>query len=63
LSIGTELKQLVQDTLFGRGAIGGTPQPHAGHVSRTGWPTHQPPMGGQVDRSNWYQALAKTVQD
>jgi len=49
--------------LFDWRAIRGTPQPHAGHSSRTGWPTCQPPMGGNVDRSYRCQSLPKPMQD
>ncbi len=35
-SVGTQLQELLQDTLFGFGAIGGATQPHADQPSRTG---------------------------
>jgi hypothetical protein len=42
-SIGTELQEVLQHTVFGVGALGGTTQPHAGHASWTRWSTDQPP--------------------
>jgi hypothetical protein len=50
-SVGTEVVQLLQHTLFGRGPLGRTPQPHAGHLPRTDWLTDPPPMGGNGERS------------